>query len=179
MCPNSSLMFSFPLRHPRRLPETRLKAENWRKKVIFLDSWCLKLFFITSHINSHLKFTFISPGWFTSQSFYTPNFIFHLTLLILFVNKAPLPSSISSQQKRFFFCSVSWWEKFTESGGGGGENVFVGNWQVSSSGEKRTNRKLWQSRKLKRQTWVELVGERRQKIEHSRQQESEIEFSLN
>lgn len=106
MCPNSSLMLLFPLRHPWRLPETRLKAEKWRKKVIFLDSWCLKLFFITSHINSHLKFTFISPGWFTSQSFYTPNFIFHLTSLILFVNKAPLPSSISSQQQRFFLFGV-------------------------------------------------------------------------
>lgn len=177
MCPNSSLMLSFSPFHPWRLPETRTQKENWRKKVISLDSWCFKLFFITSHITSHLKVTSISPGWFTSQSFYTPNFIFHLTSLILFVNKAPMPSSTSSQQKRFFFarCRDG---KNLQNPGGWGENVFVGNWQVSSSGEKRTNRKLWQSRKLKRQTWVEL-GERQQKIEHSRRQEGEIEFSLN
>lgn len=115
------------------------------------DSWCFTLFFITSHINSHLEFTFISPGWFTSQSFYTPNFIFHLTSLILFVNKAPSPYRASSRQRMGNF--------FIEKADGEKYLLKIDRFQVK---ERRTSRKLWQSRKLKRQTWVERRTRKRE-----------------
>lgn len=55
----------------------------------------MMLYIILHHVTHQLTpQTLLSPPlafWFTSQSFYTPNFIFHLTSLILFVNKAPLP----------------------------------------------------------------------------------------
>lgn len=112
------------------------------------------------HTSTHSSNLLSLPlAWFTSQSFYPPNFIFHLTSLILFVNKAPLPCSISSQKTIFFslhpILDICRGSRDGKNLSRRLEKVFAGNWQVSSRGERRTSRKLWQSRKLKRQTWVE------------------------
>lgn len=55
--------------------------------------------------------------------------------------------------KTIFF--LSFYDPSDEKNLSGMKKVFAGNWQVWSRGERRTNRKLWQSRKLKRQSWVE------------------------